>query len=72
VGTHTITLVVYDGTESTETTLQVVISADDGVTDEDDGMWIFLMLSLILGIATAVLFVHMMMAGRKAPERPLM
>ncbi len=72
VGTHTITLVVSDGTESAESTLQVIIRAGDGVTDEDDGISIFLILSLLLGIATAVLFIYMMMAGRKAPERPLM
>jgi hypothetical protein len=72
VGTHTITLVVTDGTESADITFDVVVKADPSVPDEDSVISPILVLSLLLGIASAVLFIYMLMQGRKGPDMPLM
>jgi hypothetical protein len=70
-GSHEVTLVVTDGTEDTERTLEIYIEAMDDNGD-GDGISLPVLLGLIICLITGVLFLYMFLMGRKDPEMPLM
>lgn len=71
VGTHTITLVVTDGTAQVDQSFQVVIvKAEVDPSEEDEGMPITIILMLVLGIAVGVLTLVMFLWGRIGPSEP--
>jgi hypothetical protein len=72
VGTHTVTLLVSDGSEEVERTLDLVVTERDSGAGGGDGADIVLVVMVLIGIVTAVLFLYMLLIGRGGPERPLM
>ncbi|MCJ2539818.1 MAG: PKD domain-containing protein, partial [Candidatus Thermoplasmatota archaeon] len=68
VGTHTITLMVTDGTASTEQMFEIIVEASEG--SDDEGIPFAILIILILGIAVGLLTLFMFLRGRMASPEP--
>jgi hypothetical protein len=70
-GSHTITLVVTDGTVNVDQDLKVKIVEREGPSDDDGPLSPILVSSIVLIIASVLLIAYVLMIRRSGPDEPL-